>query len=65
MKPEEVRVYYGTRYKFFTTTGMSENSLHNWLKAGHIPYVSQKRLERMTGGELVAVWDDCELELQK
>lgn len=65
MTPENVRDYYGTRYKFNKITSMSENSLHNWLKSGHVPFISQKRLERLTKGDLKAVWDDKELELQK
>lgn len=56
MKPKEVKKYYGTRYKFNKITGMSSNTLKNWLKWGHVPESSQYKLERITKGELKTDW---------
>lgn len=62
MKPQEVKEYFKTGYNFRKTTGMADNTLHNWVKAGYIPFVSQKKIEKITEGALVAEWDDKELE---
>lgn len=60
MTPNEVKMYYKTGYNFNMKTGMSENNLKNWLTCGYIPYKSQRKLEQITAGELIAVWDDKE-----
>jgi hypothetical protein len=62
MKPRDVKEYFKTGYKFSRATKMSDNSMHNWIKWGYVPYVSQKKLEIITDGDLVAEWDPKELE---
>lgn len=57
MTPKEVKKYYRTLYGFNKQTGMSCSSLHNWLKWGYVPLVSQVKLEKMTNGALTAHWD--------
>lgn len=60
MTPKEVRKYFGTGYKLNQLTGMSDNNLNNWDKLGYVPFKSQKKIEELTNGELVAVWDKKE-----
>lgn len=60
MTPKEVREYFGTGYKLNQKTGMSDNNLNNWDKLGYVPFKTQKKIEQLTNGELVAVWDDKE-----
>ena len=62
MTPKDVRKFFKTGYNFRKLTGMSDNTMHNWLAAGYVPFVSQKKIEKVTNGLLVAVWDDKELE---
>lgn len=52
MKPEDVKAYYGSQYMFRKKTGMSANTLGNWLKWGYVPEDAQYKLERITNGEL-------------
>lgn len=54
MTPDNVYKFYGSQYRFHKETGMSHNSLGNWLKWGFIPEDAQYRLERITGGKLKA-----------
>lgn len=65
MTPKDIKKYYKSRYNFNKLTQMSENSLANWLNWGYVPYVSQKKIEKLTNGELTAVWDEKELERRK
>jgi len=60
MTPKDVKKYYKTGYNFRKKTGMSDNTLHNWIKCGYVPFKSQKKIEDLTGGELTAVWDEKE-----
>ena len=60
MKPKDVKAHYGTGYKFRKETGMSPNTLTNWIKCGYVPYKSQRKIEQLTDGKLEAVWDDNE-----
>jgi len=60
MTPEEVKEHFKTGYKFRKETGMSPNTLTNWVKCGYVPFKSQKKLEQLTSGLLKAVWDDKE-----
>lgn len=60
MTPKEVRDYFGTGYNLNQKTGMSDNNLNNWDKLGYVPFKSQKKIEELTNGELVAVWDNKE-----
>ena len=62
MKPEEVKKYYKTGYKFNKITKMSANTLANWIKCGYVPYAAQKVIEQLTNGELVTDWHQRKLE---
>ncbi len=57
MKPEEVKEYYKNGYQFNKSTKMSANSLANWLRQGYVPFMSQKKIEELTEGELSADWE--------
>lgn len=52
MKPEDVYKFYGSTYQFKKSTGMSSNTLMNWLKWGNVPEEAQYKLERLTKGLL-------------
>lgn len=52
MKPEDVKRYYGSNYKFHKITKMSASTLANWLKWGFVPLNAQYRLEALTNGKL-------------
>ncbi len=58
MKPDEVKTFYRTKYNFHKETGMSANTLGNWLKWGFIPENAQYKLERITKGKLKTEWTD-------
>lgn len=60
MTPHDVKEYFKTGYAFRKQTGMSDNTMKNWIKSGYVPYKSQRKLEQITAGELAAVWDDNE-----
>lgn len=54
MTTEEVRNYYVNGYLFKKRTGMAQDSFHNWMRKGYVPINSQKKLEKLTDGELKA-----------
>ena len=57
MTPKQVRRYYDNSCaKFHKRTGMSTGSLQNWLRWGFVPMLSQRKLEKLTNGELAADW---------
>lgn len=56
MKPNDVKDYYGSQYKFAKETGMSKSTLGNWLKWGFVPEDAQYKLERITKGKLKTEW---------
>lgn len=56
MKPQDVKKYYGSQYKFSKDTGMSKSTLGNWLKWGFVPEDAQYKLERLTAGKLKTEW---------
>ena len=60
MNAQDIWDYFKTHRNFGKETGMSPTSLVNWKKWGFIPYVSQKKIEKLTNGELKAVWDEKE-----
>jgi ABC-type long-subunit fatty acid transport system fused permease/ATPase subunit len=60
MKPSDVKSYYKSGYNFRKQTKMSDNSLHNWVKWGYVPFAAQKKIEELTGGKLAAVWNEKE-----
>lgn len=58
MTPEELKKHFKTGYAFYKKTGMSHNSFENWIKWGFVPYLSQKKIEKITNGLLKAEWED-------
>jgi hypothetical protein len=56
MTPEDVKTYYRSQYNFRKVTGMSGNTLGNWLKWGRVPEDAQYKIERITGGKLKTEW---------
>lgn len=62
MTPQDVKEYYGNGYNFHDVTGMARSSYNNWGRCKFIPFLSQKKIERLTKGKLKAVWDDVEIE---
>ncbi len=54
MTLEEVKRYYRTWANFEKETGMSQKNLTNWNRYGHIPLLSQVRLEQLSKGVLRA-----------
>ena len=58
VKPEQVKKFYGSKYNFNKETGMSANTLGNWLKWGRVPEAAQYKLERLTGGKLKTEWTE-------
>ncbi len=60
MTPNDLIEYYKTGYNFAVQTKMSHNTFSNWVKAGYIPFASQKKIEQLTGGELKAEWSELE-----
>lgn len=56
MKPDDVKQFYGTQYNFRKITGMSANTLGNWLKWWYVPEDAQYKLERLTNGQLKTEW---------
>lgn len=62
MTPQDIKGYFRTGYKFSKITKMSANTMSNWVKLGYVPYASQKKIEKLTNGQLIAEWDENELE---
>ncbi len=58
MKPQEVKQYYGSGYKFWKITKMAQATLGNWIRWGYVPEAAQYKLERLTKGELKTEWTD-------
>lgn len=56
MKPDDIKNYYKTKYNFHKQTGMSPNTLGNWLKWGFVPEAAQYKLERITNGLFKTEW---------
>lgn len=60
MTPKDVKMHFRTGYQFKKETGMSPNTLTNWIKCGYVPFKSQKKIEQITDGTLIAIWDEKE-----
>lgn len=58
MSPDDVKRFFKTGYAFRAKTKMSANSFANWMKLGFVPFLSQKKIEKLTCGALKAVWED-------
>lgn len=48
--------FMGVLIGFNKKTGMSNNTLRNWLKWGYVPEEAQYRIERITQGRLKTEW---------
>jgi len=60
MTPEQVKEYYRSGYNLHKETGISASSLSNWVRVEYIPFLTQKKLEKLTEGKLTACWSDLE-----
>lgn len=60
MTPKCIKKYFKSCYGFGKATGMSPSSYMNWQENGFIPFLSQKKIEKITGGKLKAKWVDPE-----
>ena len=60
MTPDEVKEHFKTGYNFRKSTGMSDNTLANLLKWGYVPFKSQRKIQKLTDGILIAVLDERE-----
>jgi len=58
MTVQELLNHYGNPYRFEKATGISHVNLRNWVKLGHIPYASQKKVEKATQGLFVIRLED-------
>lgn len=57
MTLNDVKSYYKTSYNFAQQTGMSHACWSHWDKKGFIPLRSQAKLQRLSGGKLIANFD--------
>jgi len=57
MTLDEAVKHYGTMYKLFKACGFSVGTPCHWKRRGYIPYPSQMRIEKQTGGALKADTD--------
>jgi hypothetical protein len=57
MTLDDLKKMFVTGYVFHKETGLPSSSWHNWLKQGHIPILSQIKIEAQTGGKLKANLD--------
>ena len=60
MTLDEIKLYFGSGYRFNKITKMSPTSWSNWFKQGYIPLRSQLIIEKATCGELKAKLEDGE-----
>ena len=60
MTLHELKLYFGSGYRFNKITKMSPTTWLNWFKQGYIPLRSQVFIEKVTNGELRAKVEDGE-----
>lgn len=65
MTPGDVKKFYKSLYGFKKATGMSANSLFNWLKWGYVPEGSQYKIERLSNGALKTEWSKVDEDVQR
>ncbi len=58
MKIEEVRAYWGSARKFIKMTGIGQSNFYNWKRWGYIPHKAQLKIQELSGGKLVARYED-------
>lgn len=54
MTIEEVLKIYDSGYQICRELGIHRNNYTNWKKKGHIPFVQQLNIEKLTNGKLKA-----------
>ena len=54
MTVDEILGVYGTTYKFAKQTGLSYANVKNWQRLGYIPMSTQKKIQLITEGRLLA-----------
>lgn len=54
MTLQDIKLYFGSGYRFNKITNMSPTSWTNWFKQGYIPIRSQMMIEKATDGALKA-----------
>ncbi len=54
MTLDDLKREYRNGNDFYIKTGLSHVNWHNWLRMGHIPIVSQMKIEHITKGALKA-----------
>lgn len=59
MTLDELKNSFGSFYKAARFLKNSEQSTMNWKRLGYIPIASQMKIEKLTGGELKARFEDC------
>lgn len=54
MTIDDIKGYFGSTYKFSKKTGMAHTNYWHWTKKGYVPFMTQKRIEEITKGALIA-----------
>jgi ABC-type long-subunit fatty acid transport system fused permease/ATPase subunit len=51
---DDIKNYFGSSYAFYKKTRMAHTNYIHWQRKGYVPYMTQKRIEEITKGALVA-----------
>ncbi len=62
MTLDELKKKFQNGNRFEIETGMSHVNWANWFRRGYVPIESQRKLERITKGKLIASLDDLPKE---
>ena len=54
MKFDKLIAHFGSQVAAADALGVTQPTLSNWKKRGHIPYLQQLRIEHLTKGKLKA-----------
>ncbi len=54
MTLDDIKEHFGSGYQFEAKTKMSHANYVHWKRYGYIPILSQKKIEKLTGGTLKA-----------
>lgn len=54
MKFDKLIAHFGSQVQAATALGVTQPTLSNWKKRGHIPHLQQLRIEHLTKGKLKA-----------
>jgi hypothetical protein len=60
MTIDDIKHYFGTSYAFHKKTGMTHTNYIHWQRKGYVPYMTQKKIERITEGVLIAEYSHGE-----